>query len=129
MHTDLGGGERLVHQSGANLQRGIEAVGGHLFLTTRRLIFEAHRFNVQTGRTIIPLRDVEGVWKCWTKFLGLIPIFPNSLAVAIAKGKTYKFVMFGRDAWIRLIRETQQDLEEREESDDSDEEAGDVRED
>jgi hypothetical protein len=127
MHTDLGGGERLVHQSGANLQRGIETVGGHLLLTTRRLIFEAHRFNVQTGRTIIPLRDVVDVWKCWTKFLGLIPIFPNSLAVATARGKTYKFVLFGRDTWIRLIRETQQDLEERDRADEEDEEADDVR--
>jgi hypothetical protein len=129
MHTDLGGGERIVHQSGANLQRGIETVGGHLFLTTRRLIFEAHRFNVQTGRTIIPLRDVEDVWKCWTKFLGLIPIFPNSLAVETARGKTYKFVLFGRDAWIRLIRETQQDLEERAGANEEDDEADDVRED
>src|SRR5437764_1462349 len=110
MHTDLGDGERLVHQSGANLQRGIETVAGHLFLTTRRLIFEAHRFNVQTGRTVVPLRDVESVSKCWTKLFGLIPIFPNSLAVATAKGKTYRFATFGRDAWIRLIRETKQDL-------------------
>ena len=129
MHTDLGGGERIIRRSGANLQRGIETVGGHLFLTTRRLIFEAHRFNVKTGRTIIYLRDVEDVWKCWTKFLGLVPIFPNSLAVATAKGKTYKFVMFGRDAWIRLIRETQQDLEERDGADEPDEDADDVRED
>jgi hypothetical protein len=129
MHTDLGDGERIIHRSGANLQRGIEAVGGHLFLTTWRLIFEAHRLNVQTGRTIIPLRDVEGVWKCWTRLFGLIPVFPNSLAVATAKGKTYRFVMFGRDAWIRLIRETKQDLKEREEGDEPDEEADDVRED
>src|SRR3954467_9908174 len=126
MHSDLGGGERIVHQSGANLQRGIETVGGHLFLTTRRLIFEAHQFNVKTGRTIIHLRDVEDVWKCWTKLFGFVPIFPNSLAVATAKGKTYKFVMFGRGAWIRLSRETQEDLEERDEGDDSDEEADDL---
>jgi hypothetical protein len=118
MHTDLGDGERLVHQSGANLQRGIETVGGHLFLTTRRLIFEAHRFNVKTGRTVILLRDVESVWKCWTKLFGLMPVFPNSLAVASANGKTYRFVMFGRDAWIRLIRETKQDLQDRDGADD-----------
>lgn len=110
MHTDLGDGEFLLRQSGVSLQRGIEAVGGQLFLTTRRLIFEAHRFNVQTGRTVIPLRDVEGAWKTWTKLFGLIPVFPNSLAVATAQGKTYRFIMFGRAAWIRLIRETQQDL-------------------
>jgi hypothetical protein len=113
MHTDLGDGERIVRESGANLQRGIETVGGRLFLTTRRLIFEAHRFNVKTGRTVVRLRDVEDVWKCWTRLFGLVPIFPNSLAVSTAEGKTYRFVMFGRDKWVRAIREAKQDLEER----------------
>jgi hypothetical protein len=115
MRTDLGDGEFVLRQSGVSLQRGIEAVGGQLFLTTRRLIFEAHRFNVQTGRTVIPLCAVEGVWKTWTKLFGLIPILPNSLAVATAQGKTYRFIVFERAAWIRLIRETQQDLKGAEE--------------
>ncbi|MBN9119640.1 MAG: hypothetical protein J0I06_10880 [Planctomycetes bacterium] len=115
MHTDLGDGEFLVLTSGANLQRGIEAVGGHLFLTTRRLIFEAHRLNAQTGRTVIPLHDIEAVWKCWTKLFGVIPVVPNSLAVATARGKTYRFVLYGRDKWLRLIRETQQDLKDGDE--------------
>src|SRR5262245_14419295 len=117
MHTDLGDGEHLVRQTGVSLQRGIEAVGGQLFLTTRRLIFEAHRFNVQTGRTVIPLRDVEGVWKTWTKLFGVIPILPNSLAVGTARGTVYRFIMFERDVWIRLIRETKQDLKEEREDD------------
>ena len=47
-------------------------------------------------------------------------------AIATAKGKTYRFVLFGRDKWITLIRETQQDLPE---GDEPDEEADDVRED
>lgn len=128
MHTDLGGGERLVHQSGANLQRGIETVGGHLFLTSRRLIFEAHRFNVKTGRTIIYLRDVDDVRKCWTKLFGLIPILPNSLAVESARGKTYKFVLSDRDAWIDRILDAIDELDERG-RDEADEEADDVRED
>ena len=101
---DLGDGERLVRESAASLQRGIETVAGRLFLTTRRLIFEAQTHNVQTGRTIISLRDVEAVWKCWTKLFGLVPVFPNSLAVSTAGGKIYRFVLFGRDPWIRLIR-------------------------
>lgn len=117
MHTDLGDGEFLVRQAGVSLQRGIEAVGGTLFLTTRRLIFEAHRFNVQTGRTVIPLRAVEGVWKTWTKLFGVIPILPNSLAVATERGTVYRFIMFERDTWIRLIRETKQDLKDEEEPD------------
>jgi hypothetical protein len=121
MNTDLGDGEKILLRSDANLQRGIETVGGQLFLTTRRLVFESHRLNVKTGRTIIQLRDVEDVWKTWTKFLGLIPIFPNTLAVSTEAGKTYRFVMFGRDKWVRLIRETKQDLRDSNEPDDEQE--------
>lgn len=116
MYTDLGDGERLLRQTGVSLQRGIEAVGGQLFLTSRRLIFEAHRFNVQTGRTVIRLADVEAVWKTWTRLFGLVPLVPNSLAVATPE-RTYRFIMFGRDEWVRLIRETQQDLLERDDWD------------
>lgn len=117
MHTDLGDGERLLRQTGVSLQRGIEAVGGQLFLTSRRLIFEAHRFNVQTGRTVIRLADIEAVWKTWTRLFSLIPLVPNALAVA-TPDKTHRFIMFGRDEWVRLIRETQQDLMERDDWDD-----------
>lgn len=126
MRDDLGDGERILHQSGANLQRGIETVGGHLYLTTRRLVFESHRHNVKTGRTVVRLRDVEDVWKCWTKLFGLLPIFPNSLAVATAGGKTYRFVLFGRDKWIVAIREAKQDLEERADRDEPDDEQDDL---
>ena len=128
MHTDLGDGERVLRQSGANLQRGIETVGGHLFLTTRRLIFEAHRFNVKTGRTIVYLRDVDDVRKCWTKLFGLIPILPNSLAVETARGKTYKFVLSDRDVWADRILDAIDELDERG-REEADEEADDVRED
>ena len=129
MPTDLGGGERLIRQSDANLQRGIETVGGRLFLTSRRLIFETHALNVKAGRTVVSLRDVEDVWKCWTKLFGLIPIFPNSLAVSTAAGKTYRFVMFGRDKWVRAIRAAKQDLEEQADRTDPDDEQDDLYED
>jgi hypothetical protein len=123
---DLGDGERILRDSSASLQRGIETVGGRLFLTSRRLIFEEHGLNVRTGRTVIALRDVEDVWKCWTRLFGLVPVFPNGLAVSTAKGKTYRFVLFGRAAWIQLIRETKEDLKDGAEPD---VEADDVRED
>lgn len=112
MHTDLRDDEEMIRDSAANLQRGIETVGGWLYLTTERLIFEAHAFNVQSGRTIIPLRDVEDVWLCWTKLLGLIPVFPNSLAVSTAKGKTFRFVLGDRDKWRIAIREGKEDWED-----------------
>ena len=39
MKTVLKDGEKIVKKSSANHQRGIEAVGGMLYLTTARLIF------------------------------------------------------------------------------------------
>jgi hypothetical protein len=96
-------GERPVKDGGANLQRGIETVGGRLYLTSHRLVFESHAFNVQTGTTIIPLTSITGVRKCWTRFLNLIPLFPNSVAVTTKEGIEYRYVTFGRRAWIDAI--------------------------
>ncbi len=95
--------EHLVREGGANLQRGIETVGGKLFLTNQRLLFQSHAFNVQTGPTQIELSDVSGTKRCWTKFLGFIPLIPNSLAVQTARGKEYRFVLSGRAQWATAI--------------------------
>jgi hypothetical protein len=96
-------GETPIKQGDANLQRGIETVGGQIYLTNQRLIFESHAFNVQTGATVVPLTDITGARKCWTKFLNLVPLFPNSVAVTTNGGKEYRFVIFGRQEWIDAI--------------------------
>ena len=103
MKTPILSGEISVKDGAANLQRSIETVGGRLYLTNRRLIFESHAFNIERGGTIIPLESITGVRKCWTKFLNLIPLFPNSVAVATKEGTEYRFVMFRRQAWIDAI--------------------------
>jgi hypothetical protein len=103
MKTPMLRDEAPVKDGAANLQRGIETVGGWLYLTDRRLIFESHAFNIETGATIIPLESITGARKCWTKFLNLIPLFPNSVAVSTKEGKEYRFVTFNRQAWIEAI--------------------------
>lgn len=118
MNMHLRRDENVLCDSAANLQRGIESVGGRLYLTTHRLIFEAPAFNVQSGTTAVPLGDIEGTWKCWTRFLGLIPFIPNSLAVRAVNGKTYRFILFGRDEWIRDIRRAQRERDEEDDEDD-----------
>jgi hypothetical protein len=92
-------GESVIRQAPANLQRGIETVGGKLCLTTMRLVFEAHAFNVQRGTTEIELSNVASANPCWTRFFGLIPLAPNSLAVTTKDGREYRFVLFKRAAW------------------------------
>ncbi len=103
MNTPLDGNEVLLKHGPANLQRDIETVGGNLYLTNQRLIFESHAFNVQCGTTLMPLSDIVSITKCWTKFLNLIPLLPNSLAVITTSGQEYRFVLFGRTAWASAI--------------------------
>lgn len=94
--------EKLIRDGAANMQRGLEAVGGWLYLTDQRLLFESHRFNVKTGPTEIPLSDVRATRAVWTKFLGFLPIFPNSLAI-YAGDREYVFVLSARDQWASSI--------------------------
>ena len=94
--------EKPIRDSAANLQRGLETVGGWLYLTDQRLLFESHGFNIQIGSTEIPLGQIEATRLVWTKFLGFLPIFPNSLAVAVGD-KEYSFVVSKREQWASAI--------------------------
>ena len=109
MKTELLQGETIIKEGKANHQRGAETVGGHLYLSNQRLIFESHSFNIQTGATVISLNDIVGAEKCWTKFLNLIPLAPNSIAVKLRSGEEHRFVVFGREAWISAIRSNSKD--------------------
>lgn len=103
MKTELRQGEKLVKDGAANLQKNIETVGGKLYLTNQRLIFESHKFNVQSGVTEVELSNFQSSEKCWTKFLGILPLFPNSLAVYTKEGEEFRFVLFGSGAWAAAI--------------------------
>lgn len=104
MKIELKPGETLLREGLANLFRGIEAVGGKLFLTDRRLYFQSHAINVQAGATEIPLSDIRGARAEWTRFLG-IPLAPNGLYVDTHSGHEYRFVVYRRRAWMSAIGE------------------------
>ncbi len=106
MNTKLIEGEAIKKQGGANLQRGWETVGGHLYLTNKRLIFESHSVNIQTGTSITSLTDIVSVTKCWTKFLNKYPLLPNSIRIETKAGNEYKFVCYNREKWISAINES-----------------------
>jgi hypothetical protein len=95
--------EIVVKEGRANLQRGIEAVGGKLYLTDRRLVFEAHKFNIQSAPLQIELGSVVDVRKCWTRLWGIVPSVPNSIAVTTKDGTVHRFVVWGRESWIVAI--------------------------
>jgi len=47
--------EEVLGRFGANLFRGIEAMQGHVTITSRRLLFESHVGNVEKAPIAIPL--------------------------------------------------------------------------
>ncbi len=104
MKTALLPNEHVIKEGAANLQRGLETVGGRLFLTSHRLVFEAHALNFQSSAVAVELERVQSTRACWTKFLGLIPLLPNSLAVYTKEGVEFRFVLFGRHAWDAAIQ-------------------------
>ncbi len=104
MQTKLEAGEAILRKSPANYQRGIEAVGGRLYLTQQRLIFEAHAFNIQTGATVVPLPSITALRKDWTLLFGAIPVFPNCLVVSSQAGEDNRFTLFRRTPWIEEIQ-------------------------
>jgi GRAM domain len=105
MNIQLQANENLLREGLANLERGWEAVGGKLFLTNHRLYFQSHSMNLQTGSTEIPLQDIKTITPCWTKFLGRIPLFPNSLSVQTHTGAEYRFVLNRRLEWAADINQ------------------------
>lgn len=96
MKTPLQPGEILIKYGPANLQRGAESVGGQLFLTSERLIFESHPVNFQPGTSILALADVWSIQKCWTKFLNVIPLAANSVSISIKNGDDWRIVLWRR---------------------------------
>jgi hypothetical protein len=79
MKTELRKGEQVVKEGSANLQRNIETVGGKLYLTNQRIVFEAHKFNVQRGATEVELSNIQALRPCWTRQWGLFRYFPTPL--------------------------------------------------
>mgnify|MGYP002352898173 CR=1 FL=1 len=108
MKAELRNGERIIKEGAANLQKNIEAVGGKLYLTNQRLIFEGHKLNLQSGAVEVEISNIQSAQPAWTKLLGLLPIFPNSLCVYSKQGKEYRFALFGRGAWAAAIVATVQ---------------------
>jgi hypothetical protein len=103
MKTPLEPGELFVKSGPANMQRGWETVGGWLYLTSSRLVFESHVFNINTGATVIPLDTIADVSRSWTKFLDLIPLVPNAIVVLVNDKQEHRFTLWGRSAWAQAI--------------------------
>ncbi|HEY7906413.1 MAG TPA: hypothetical protein VIC53_05775 [Wenzhouxiangella sp.] len=95
--------DETIKKGRANLQRGIETVGGSLSLTNDQLVFTPHDTNFQRDPVAIGVNEIQSVAKGWTKFLGFIPLFPNTLSVQTG-AETHRFVVSDRDGWAAAIQ-------------------------
>ena len=90
-------GEQLLKQGAANLFRGLEGVGGWLYLTDKRLLFRPHQLNVQKQELSIPLDEVAEVRVCRTAW-----VVPNGLRVTTNQW-AHHFVVEDRRSWVDEI--------------------------
>lgn len=97
---DLLENEKIEDEIFANLFRGIEGVGGKIFLTNNRLIFKSHSLNIQKGQTNIDYSIIHSVSKRKTAKL-----IDNGIKVATKDGKEYDFVVDERDDVLKKIQD------------------------
>jgi hypothetical protein len=96
---DMDTNEKLVFQTGANHFKGIEGVGGRLYLTDKRLIFNSHKLNFQNHQLIIELSEIASAGKF--KPFG---IANNGLSIQTKKHATEKFVVDRIDKWLLCLK-------------------------
>ena len=98
MKTEFLDGEELLADKMANLFRGWEGVGGRLYVTNRRVIFESHFLNIRHGVTVLPLTEIEDV-----RPRNNLWVIPNGMEIETRDGVRYRFVTWGRDRLIDMI--------------------------
>jgi len=84
----------------ANLFRGLEAVGGKLFLTNKKIIFKSHKINVQKGQAEIPYEQVNELVKRKTRKL-----FDNGIRIKTNDRAAFDFVVNEREKWIEKLND------------------------
>ena len=97
---DLLNDETVEEEIFANLFRGLEAIGGKIFLTNQRLIFKSHSFNFQKGQTNINYIDIDSVGK--RKSAKLID---NGIRIITKQGAKYDFVVNDRNIELQKIQQ------------------------
>ena len=101
MKSELMQDEKIIKKGKANHFLGVTNVGGTLYLTNIRIIFETNALNWMEKHTfLLLLKDISDIGKRNTLF-----IIPNGMFITSKEGKTDKFVVFGREKWIKEIEE------------------------
>ena len=92
--------ENIEIEGPANLFRGIEGVGGKLFLTNKKVIFKSHKINIQKGQTDILYENIKEIIKRKTA-----KIIDNGIRIKTNDGNEFDFVVNEREKWIEKLNE------------------------
>ncbi|HOJ78066.1 MAG TPA: hypothetical protein PLZ08_08905 [Bacillota bacterium] len=91
-------GEELIYSSMANYYGKLKIIGGHLYLTTKRIIFSPHSFNGQQDEFIILRKNIKQAKA--NKNMGIVE---NRLELIDQKGKSHLFVVYSPKVWIEKL--------------------------
>ncbi len=84
--------ETAVLEEGASHVKGIEAVGGKLFLTADQLIFKSHKFDIQNHTEAFLLDKIYDV-----------RIMKNRFLTFEYEGKLQKFAVINKEQWVYAL--------------------------
>lgn len=76
----------------ANLWRGSESVGGHIYFYSDQMIFKSHALNIQRGDTAIHYKEITKI-----EFVSTLGIVPNGLKIYVNTNESYQFVLWKRE--------------------------------
>jgi len=99
MKTILKANESVKIKKVANRFRGLEGVGGFLYITDQRLIFEPHAINIQKQPLELDLTAIAQIKSRNTLF-----IIPNGVTIIQTNGTESNFVVWGRSSLINLLK-------------------------
>ena len=103
--------ETIIKEGSANFEKSkLNKVGGKLYLTNKRIIFEAHRLNFG-GKTKIDL-DLNQLVRCQS---GGINLISGNIEIFDRYHNKYTFIVYGRKSWADAIEA--QLIEHRNETD------------
>jgi len=100
INPELTQDEQIETEGPANIFRGIEGVGGKLFLTNKKVIFKSHKLNIQKGQTDINYTNISELIKQKTAKL-----IENGIRIKTNDGKEFDFVVNEREKWIEKLNE------------------------
>jgi hypothetical protein len=96
--VELEADEKPIFESPANYFKSIEAVGGKLFLTNKRLLFKSHKLNFQKSELSVALNDIVKINRF--KSLGI----NNGISVLRTNDKVEKFIVEDPEKWIAELK-------------------------